>query len=134
MFLVKLALHSILTLDLAGHSDGTLGYLIEGLTMPVCVVGDALFAGAIGGCPDSEILPPRPRESAREHVFTSGRNPPPAGSRTRDDDWPGEEEESVFGVRLALAKLDAMIKCSQEHPRASHTQCVGDSTTPDQPV
>ncbi|MFD0893671.1 MBL fold metallo-hydrolase [Luteolibacter ambystomatis] len=36
--------------DLAGHCAGALGYRIEGLTRPVCVVGDALFAGSIGGC------------------------------------------------------------------------------------
>lgn len=37
--------------DLSGHCDDSLGYLIEGLEKPVCVVGDALFAGSIGGCP-----------------------------------------------------------------------------------
>ena len=37
--------------DLPGHCQGALGYRIEGLEKPVCVVGDALFAGSIGGCP-----------------------------------------------------------------------------------
>jgi hydroxyacylglutathione hydrolase len=37
--------------DLAGHCDQALGYRIFGLEKPVCVVGDALFAGSIGGCP-----------------------------------------------------------------------------------
>ena len=37
--------------DLTGHCDGALGFLIHGLEKPVCVVGDALFAGSIGGCP-----------------------------------------------------------------------------------
>ena len=41
---------TMVAFDLAGHCDGALGYLIEGLTRPVCVVGDALFAGSIGGC------------------------------------------------------------------------------------
>jgi glyoxylase-like metal-dependent hydrolase (beta-lactamase superfamily II) len=40
-------------LDLAGHCLPSYGYLIEGLSRPLCVVGDALFAGSIGGCPDS---------------------------------------------------------------------------------
>ena len=40
-------------LDLAGHCLPSYGYLIEGLSKPLCVVGDALFAGSIGGCPDS---------------------------------------------------------------------------------
>jgi len=36
--------------DLAGHCNEALGYRIEGLEKPLCVVGDALFAGSIGGC------------------------------------------------------------------------------------
>lgn len=37
--------------DLAGHCPGALGYRVAGLERPVCVVGDALFAGSVGGCP-----------------------------------------------------------------------------------
>jgi hydroxyacylglutathione hydrolase len=36
--------------DLSGHAVPALGYLIEGLPVPVLVTGDALFAGSIGGC------------------------------------------------------------------------------------
>jgi glyoxylase-like metal-dependent hydrolase (beta-lactamase superfamily II) len=36
--------------DLAGHANPALGYHISGLTTPVLVTGDALFAGSIGGC------------------------------------------------------------------------------------
>jgi glyoxylase-like metal-dependent hydrolase (beta-lactamase superfamily II) len=36
--------------DLSGHAVPALGYHIEGLSMPVLVTGDALFAGSIGGC------------------------------------------------------------------------------------
>ena len=36
--------------DLSGHAVPALGYLIEGLSVPVFVTGDALFAGSIGGC------------------------------------------------------------------------------------
>ncbi len=36
--------------DLAGHADPALGYEIEGLDVPVRVMGDALFAGSIGRC------------------------------------------------------------------------------------
>jgi len=57
------------TMDLAGHCDGALGYLIDGLTVPVCVVGDALFAGSIGGCPDSQTYR-LALANLREHVFT----------------------------------------------------------------
>jgi len=45
---------SIVAFDLSGHCDGALGYYIDGLTRPVCVVGDALFAGSIGGCTDPD--------------------------------------------------------------------------------
>jgi glyoxylase-like metal-dependent hydrolase (beta-lactamase superfamily II) len=40
----------IRAIDLAGHAVPALGYLIEGLRVPVLVTGDALFAGSIGGC------------------------------------------------------------------------------------
>ncbi len=36
--------------DLAGHADPALGLEIEGLGTPVLAVGDALFAGSMGGC------------------------------------------------------------------------------------
>ena len=39
---------------LSGHCPGALGYVIEGLSVPVCVTGDALFAGSIGGCAPGE--------------------------------------------------------------------------------
>ena len=32
-----------------GHSVGGLTYLIDGLPCPVAIVGDALFAGSMGG-------------------------------------------------------------------------------------
>lgn len=36
--------------DLSGHAVPALGYLIDGLPVPVLFTGDALFAGSIGGC------------------------------------------------------------------------------------
>ena len=33
----------------SGHADGGITYVVEGLAKPVAVVGDALFAGSIGG-------------------------------------------------------------------------------------
>ena len=38
------------TVDLSGHFNPSLGYIIEGLARPVLVAGDAIFAGSIGGC------------------------------------------------------------------------------------
>jgi hydroxyacylglutathione hydrolase len=40
----------IRAIGLPGHCPGALGYLVSGLERPVCVTGDALFAGSIGGC------------------------------------------------------------------------------------
>jgi glyoxylase-like metal-dependent hydrolase (beta-lactamase superfamily II) len=37
-----------------GHTPGAMSYRVDGLSKPVCVVGDALFAGSMGGCPDRE--------------------------------------------------------------------------------
>lgn len=36
--------------DLSGHFTPGAGYFVEGLTLPVLVTGDALFAGSMGGC------------------------------------------------------------------------------------
>jgi glyoxylase-like metal-dependent hydrolase (beta-lactamase superfamily II) len=41
--------------DLSGHATPALGFLIEGLSKPVLVTGDALFAGSMGGCGSPEI-------------------------------------------------------------------------------
>jgi glyoxylase-like metal-dependent hydrolase (beta-lactamase superfamily II) len=56
-------------IDLPGHCPGAVGYRIDGLALPVCVTGDALFAGSMGGC-----APGGPYETAlkalRNHVLT----------------------------------------------------------------
>jgi hydroxyacylglutathione hydrolase len=36
-----------------GHSPGGVSYIIEGLIVPVAVVGDSLFAGSMGGAPNA---------------------------------------------------------------------------------
>lgn len=45
---------SIRSIDLPGHCSGALGYVIEGLKTPLCVTGDALFSGSMGGCAPGE--------------------------------------------------------------------------------
>lgn len=37
------------SLDVAGHNIPATAYLINGLEIPICIVGDAIFAGSIGG-------------------------------------------------------------------------------------
>jgi hydroxyacylglutathione hydrolase len=41
--------------DLSGHARPALGFHIDGLSLPVLVTGDALFAGSMGGCASPEI-------------------------------------------------------------------------------
>jgi glyoxylase-like metal-dependent hydrolase (beta-lactamase superfamily II) len=45
---------SIRVIDLPGHCQGALGYVVEGLARPLCVTGDALFAGSMGNCGPGE--------------------------------------------------------------------------------
>lgn len=37
------------TIDVAGHHPQAVAYLVEGLEVPICILGDALFAGSAGG-------------------------------------------------------------------------------------
>jgi hydroxyacylglutathione hydrolase len=39
-----------------GHSSGGTSYIIEGLRVPVAIVGDSLFAGSMGGAPNAYSL------------------------------------------------------------------------------
>lgn len=41
--------------DLSGHFMPSLGFHISGLSQPVLVTGDALFAGSMGGCATPEL-------------------------------------------------------------------------------
>lgn len=45
----------IRAVDLSGHANPTLGFVVQGLERPVLVTGDALFAGSIGGCPSPAL-------------------------------------------------------------------------------
>ena len=52
-----------------GHSAGGTTYVISGLARPVAIVGDALFAGSVGGT-SSERDRLRQLEAIRKHIFT----------------------------------------------------------------
>lgn len=56
----------IQAIDLGGHHPQALGYLIEGLGLHLLAVGDAIFAGSMGGCPDSEAF-----EHARKTIMAT---------------------------------------------------------------
>jgi glyoxylase-like metal-dependent hydrolase (beta-lactamase superfamily II) len=59
--------YRVKVLDLSGHAKPAFGYLIHGLETPVMAVGDSIFAGSIGGCPDTETY--RHALKRLRHVF-----------------------------------------------------------------
>lgn len=66
---IKIGAMQIRALDLSGHCVPAWGYLIEGLRWPICVTGDALFAGSIGGCQDAFTYQ-MALNLLRQHVFS----------------------------------------------------------------
>jgi glyoxylase-like metal-dependent hydrolase (beta-lactamase superfamily II) len=73
----------VLVLDLDGHWPGALGFLVDAFETPVCAVGDALFAGSLGGTPDParhEIALDRIRREimtlSDETILLPGHGPP----------------------------------------------------------
>lgn len=56
-------------IGLPGHCPGALGYVVRGLGVPVCITGDALFAGSIGGCAPGQPYR-QALESLRKEVMT----------------------------------------------------------------
>ena len=66
---VSLGSLQVKCIDLAGHCIPSWGYVIEGLSKMICVTGDALFAGSIGGCADSFTYQMALR-NIRQHVLS----------------------------------------------------------------
>ncbi len=60
---------SITVLDVAGHADPAIAYHLEGLESDICIVGDAIFAGSIGGCKTLASYPIA-LKNIREHLLT----------------------------------------------------------------
>jgi hydroxyacylglutathione hydrolase len=50
-----------------GHSQGGITYVVQGLSKPVAIVGDALFAGSMGG---GKVSYPAALETNRKEIFT----------------------------------------------------------------
>jgi len=61
----------ISTLSTTGHSVGGVSYVIEGLSRPVAIVGDALFSSSMGG---GVISFPEALESNRRELFPLADN------------------------------------------------------------
>ncbi|MFM2171767.1 MAG: hypothetical protein RI957_1996 [Verrucomicrobiota bacterium] len=66
---VRIGALEITCFDLSGHCIPAYGYHISGFSRPICVVGDALFAGSIGGCADSFTYHMALR-NLRQHVIS----------------------------------------------------------------
>lgn len=66
---LQLGQRRIRIFDLQGHHPNALGYRIDDRNQPVVMVGDAVFAGSIGGCAD-----PRAFHAAR-HTIIDGLFP-----------------------------------------------------------
>jgi len=55
-------------LDVSGHYSPARAYYIQGLERPICIVGDSIFAGSIGGCSNSENYSAA-LANIRDHLF-----------------------------------------------------------------
>ena len=59
---------TLTTIDVAGHHPDAIAYFIEGLSTPVCISGDAIFAGSIGGVAPS--LYKEALSNIKKNIFT----------------------------------------------------------------
>ncbi|RYD33054.1 MAG: MBL fold metallo-hydrolase [Verrucomicrobiaceae bacterium] len=70
------------TVDLSGHFNPSVGYIVGGLSVPILVAGDAVFAGSIGGCDpeyyqDAILRIKAALDSLEDHtVILPGHGPP----------------------------------------------------------
>lgn len=56
-------------LDVSGHADVAMAYLYEGLSSPVCICGDSIFAGSMGKAADKNRYL-RAIETATENILS----------------------------------------------------------------
>lgn len=88
---------------LPGHCEGALGYRIDGFDRTLCVVGDALFAGSIGGCATPELYQAALHSLRHEVLSLPGDTIllPGHGPATTVDE---ELKSNPFLATVALAK------------------------------
>ena len=89
--------------DLAGHAIPALGYRIDGLTSPVLVTGDALFAGSIGGCatPEAYRIALKNIHHAFEHSLPNCVILPGHGPATT---WGAETKHNPFIASVSVSR------------------------------
>jgi len=64
---------TIKSLDVSGHCTPARAYLIQGLEKPVCITGDSIFAGSIGGC-HSTTAYNTALANIKDHILTLDHN------------------------------------------------------------
>ena len=61
--------HQLTILDVGGHTNPARAYFYEGLEVPVCIVGDSIFAGSMGRAPHSASYQ-QALQTAADNVLT----------------------------------------------------------------
>ena len=64
---VRVGAFALRCLETPGHTPGGTSFLFEGREPPLCIVGDALFAGSVGGCAGDYQ---RSLQCVREHLLS----------------------------------------------------------------
>jgi len=65
--------HTLTALDVSGHTDPARAYFYQGLDVPVCIIGDSMFAGSMGGTPNAQSYQ-QALQTATEHLLTLPAN------------------------------------------------------------
>jgi len=60
-------------IDVSGHMNPAKAYYYDGLSVPVCIIGDSVFAGSMGKSPDSESYK-LALKTAKENLMTLSSN------------------------------------------------------------
>ncbi|MFC4993174.1 MBL fold metallo-hydrolase [Rubritalea tangerina] len=63
----------IKVLDVSGHFTPARAYFITGTPYPICIVGDAIFAGSVGKCLNSELYTTA-LANIRDHILSLPEN------------------------------------------------------------
>ncbi len=95
-----------------GHSPGGMTYVVEGLPVPFAVVGDALFAGSMGGV-GPELYAAALKANRAQILVAARRDDPVPGTRPAHDGGAGEKAQSVLrGARLSGVRQFGLARCA----------------------
>lgn len=65
--------NKLTAIDVSGHMNPAKAYYYDGLSVPVCIIGDSVFAGSMGKSPDSESYK-LALKTAKENLMTLSSN------------------------------------------------------------